>query len=71
MNFADQGFPFATPSLGGRYLLTVAETPCSATRFALLVELRLEPSWFVRLSSSTTRLKPGLQGNLAEKFRGA
>ena len=39
------------------YLLTVAATPCSAARFALLVELRLGPSWFVRLSSSTTRLK--------------
>ena len=61
INFADQGFPLAMPSLGGRlihYLLTVAETPCSAARFALLVELRLGPFWFVRLSSSTTRLKP-------------
>ena len=38
------------------YLLTVAATPCSAARFALLVELHLERSWFVRLSSSTTRL---------------
>ena len=33
-------------------------TPCSAACFALLVELRLGPSWFIRLSSSTTRLKP-------------
>ena len=41
MSFADQGFPFATPSLGGRYLLTVAATPCSAAHFTLLVELRL------------------------------
>ena len=61
INFVDQGFPLAMPSLGGRliqYLLTVAEMPCSAARFALLVELCLGPSWFVRLSSSTTRLKP-------------
>ena len=58
--FADQGFPLATSSLGGRlihYLLTVTATSCSASRFALLVELRLGPSWFVCLSSSTTRLK--------------
>jgi len=61
INFADQGFPLAMPSLGGRlihYLLIVAATPCSATCFALLVELHLGPSWFIRLSSSTTRLKP-------------
>ena len=39
------------------YLVTVAAMLCSAARFALLVELRLGSSWFVRSSSSTTLLK--------------
>ena len=58
--FRGSRFPLATPSLGSRLihqLLTVVATPCSVARFALLVELRLGPSWFVCLSSSTTRLK--------------
>ena len=46
INFADQGFPLAMPSLVGcliNYLLIVAAMPCLAAHFTLLVELCLGP----------------------------
>ena len=60
INFADQGFPLAMPSLGSRlhYFTHSCSIAMLGSRFALLIELRLGSSWFIRLSSSTTHFKP-------------